>query len=110
MSLLEKETRLAEVAFLLDLPHTSKNDLAALPCLGIFMMTDLAWQLANLVYVPYCSSDAHMGDSDHEVVRIIVIIVHIRELLRTLFVFGQRCFIGSRILPQTGVFRVYIYH
>ncbi len=38
-------------------------------------MTDLAWQLANLVYVPYCSSDAHMGDSDHEVVNIIIIIV-----------------------------------
>ncbi len=55
--------------------YTSKNDLAALRCLGIFMMTDLAWQLANLVYVPYCSSDAHMGDSDHEVVNIIFIIV-----------------------------------
>jgi hypothetical protein len=61
------------------------------------MMTDLAWQLANLVYVPYCSSDAHMGDSDHEVVSIIVIIVHIGEALLTPFVFDQRCFIDSRI-------------
>ena len=68
------------------------------------MMTDLAWQLANLVYVPYCSSDAHMGDSDHEVVSIIVIIVHIGEALWTPFVFDQRCFIGSWILPQTGIF------
>jgi len=77
------------------------------------MMTDLAWQLANLVYVPYCSSDAHMGDSDHEVVNIIVIIVHIREALLTPIVFGQRCFIGSRILVQTRIFRgfsLYLYH
>ncbi len=75
-------------------------------------MTDLAWQLANLVYVPYCSSDAHMGDSDHEVVNIIVIIVHIREALLTPFVFDQRCFISSRIFTQTGIFRgfsLYIY-
>ena len=30
-------------------------------------MTDPIWHDANLVYIPYCSSDAHMGDSDHEV-------------------------------------------
>ncbi len=72
-------------------------------------MTDLAWQLANLVYVPYCSSDAHMADSDHEVVSIIVIIVHIRETLLTPFVSDQRCFIGSRVLLQTGIFRGFLY-
>jgi hypothetical protein len=59
--------RLVGVAYLVDPVHTNRKDIAALPFLGIFMMTDLAWQLANLVYVPYCSSDAHMGDSDHEV-------------------------------------------
>ena len=28
---------------------------------------DSDWEGAHLVYVPYCSSDAHMGDSEHEV-------------------------------------------
>ena len=26
------------------------------------------WEGAHMVYVPYCSSDAHMGDSEHEVI------------------------------------------
>ena len=30
-------------------------------------MTDRDWHDANLVYVPYCSSDAHMADADHHV-------------------------------------------
>jgi len=33
---------------------------------GIFQMTDTPWEDANLVYVPYCSSDAHMGDTEVE--------------------------------------------
>jgi hypothetical protein len=78
------------------------------------MMTDLAWKLANLVYLPYCSSDAHMGDSDHEVVNIIVIIVHIGEAFLTPFVFDQRCLIDSRIFTQnwdfSRIFFKYIYH
>ena len=35
--------------------------------LGIFDLRDEDWYNANLVFVPYCSSDAHMGDSDHQV-------------------------------------------
>jgi len=34
---------------------------------GIFNMKDSDWEGAHLVYVPYCSSDAHMGDSEHEI-------------------------------------------
>jgi len=34
---------------------------------GLFQMTDTPWENANLVYVPYCSSDAHMGDTDVEI-------------------------------------------
>ena len=34
---------------------------------GIFEMWDPDWSNANLVYVPYCSSDAHMGDNEHYV-------------------------------------------
>merc|ERR1719348_1688028 len=36
---------------------------------GIFNMKDSDWEGAHLVYVPYCSSDAHMGDSEHEIPR-----------------------------------------
>merc|ERR1719317_1727124 len=34
---------------------------------GLFQMTDTPWEKANLVYVPYCSSDAHMGDTDLDI-------------------------------------------
>lgn len=37
-------------------------------------MSDEDWYNANLVYIPYCSSDAHMGDSDHEVKPAVVLI------------------------------------
>ena len=30
---------------------------------GIFVMEGSGWDEANLVYLPYCSSDAHMGDT-----------------------------------------------
>ena len=30
-------------------------------------LPDSDWEGAHLVFVPYCSSDAHMGDSEHEV-------------------------------------------
>ena len=30
---------------------------------GIFLMEAGGWAEANLVYLPYCSSDAHMGDT-----------------------------------------------
>ena len=30
---------------------------------GIFVMEGSGWAEANLVYLPYCSSDAHMGDT-----------------------------------------------
>jgi len=34
---------------------------------GIFMMVGTPWENANLVYVPYCSSDAHMGDTELDI-------------------------------------------
>ena len=37
--------------------------------LTINSKTDTDWEGAHLVYVPYCSSDAHMGDSEHEVAK-----------------------------------------
>ena len=30
---------------------------------GIFVMEGSGWDEANLVYLPYCSGDAHMGDT-----------------------------------------------
>ena len=30
---------------------------------GIFQMTGSGWEHAHLVFVAYCSSDAHMGDT-----------------------------------------------
>ena len=30
-------------------------------------MVDTPWEDANLVFVPYCSSDAHMGDTEAEI-------------------------------------------
>jgi len=34
---------------------------------GIFKMSETPWEHANLVYVPYCSSDAHMGDTEVDI-------------------------------------------
>jgi len=34
---------------------------------GIFNMAGTPWEQANMVYVPYCSSDAHMGDTEADI-------------------------------------------
>jgi hypothetical protein len=33
---------------------------------GIFSMTGTLFERANLVFLPYCSSDAHIGDGEQE--------------------------------------------
>jgi hypothetical protein len=57
-------------------------------------MRDPSWELANLVYIPYCSSDAHMGDSDHEASYKIVIFKGMVSIN-----FKQKIPIGAKFIP-----------
>ena len=38
---------------------------------GIFQMTGSGWEHAHLVFVAYCSSDAHMGNMEMETGKLI---------------------------------------